>query len=126
MKVEKNYFRAGLIALVKEAGGQPLIFTGRYKHRDDVQWTTFTSIRPYVPGEKTKTVCNHINIKRDSVSRYLTLTEREHNRKFYICAQVSTYDHYGDLRGCLVLAEIEAESAYSSYIFNNFKVLLMF
>jgi hypothetical protein len=111
MKVEKNYFRTELIALTQETGIQPIIFTGRYKHRDNPQWTTFTTIRRYVPGEKTKTVCSHININRDSVSRYLTLTEGEHDRLFYICGRVSTYEHYGKIRGCLVLAETGGESA---------------
>jgi len=109
MKIEKNYVRKELIALAQEKENKFFIFTGKYKHTDNPKWITFTTIRHYVPGERTKTVCSHINIKRDSVSRYMILTEDKHNRKFYICGRVSTYDHYGDMRGCIVLAEIEGK-----------------
>ena len=105
MKVAKNYFRIKLLALARETENSPIIFTGKYKHREDPNWVTFTTIRRYVPKEKTKTVCDHINIERDSVARYLTLTEDKHNRKCYICGLVSTYEYHGDVRGCLVLAE---------------------
>jgi len=99
-----------LMALIQETENQPIIFTGKYKHTDDPKWITFTTIRRYVPGDKTKTLCNHINIDRDSVSRYLTLTEDKHNRKFYICGRISTYDHFGDIRACVVLADTKGES----------------
>jgi len=110
MKVEKNYYRMELMALIQETENQPIVVTGKYKHTDNPKWITFTTIRCYVPKERTKTVCNHINIDRNSVSRYLTLTEDKHNRKFYICGRISTYDHYGDIRACLVLADIRGES----------------
>lgn len=110
MKVEKNYYRIELLELEMETRRKPVVFTGKYKHNDNPEWITFTTIRRYNPSEKTKTICDHINIKKCIVSQYLNLTEQEHNRKFYICGRVSTYEHFGDIRGCIILAETGSEN----------------
>ncbi len=108
-KIEKNYFRTELFELAKEAENVFFILTGKYKHTENQKWATFTTIRPYIPGQKTFTVCNHINIKRESVSRYLMLTEKMHNRKFYICAWITEYEHYGELRAGVELADTKEQ-----------------
>lgn len=87
--------------LSKELGLQPAIFTAKYKHTDNLIWATFTTVRRYVPGEKQQTVCNHINLERALITSRLKLTSLEHNRKVYIRARISCYDHYGDTRGQL-------------------------
>ncbi len=110
MKVEKNYYRRQILDLENENQRHPIIFTGKYKHTADPRWITFTTIRRYNPREKTQTVCNHINLEREAVARYLSLSEKEHNRKFYIYGRVSTYNHYGNIRGCIILADTCSES----------------
>lgn len=110
-KLSKNYFRNELINLSEELRSQPTVFTAKYKHTDSPIWATFTTVRRYVPGEKQRTVCQHINLERRLVSPHLRLTILEHNRKVYIRARISSYSHYGDTRGCLNLDVTKSEPA---------------
>ncbi len=109
MKIEKNYYRTELLELEMETQRKPVVFTGKYKHTENPEWITFTTIRRYNTSKKEKTICDHVNINKYIVSQYLNLTEQEHNRKFYICGRVSTYEHFGDIRGCIILAETGSE-----------------
>lgn len=103
MKLLKNYFRDELRCLYEDRKNIPILFTGKYKHSDG-ELSTFTSIREYIPGIKTKTVCNHVNLIRRDIERYVKLTNSEHNRKFYFWAHITKYIHYGDNRHGLALA----------------------
>jgi hypothetical protein len=105
MLTDKNYYRLGLIKVFVENGQKPLCVTGKYKHREDLEWATFTSIRLFSLGEKNRTICDHVNINRESLSKYATLTSIQHNRKFYICGTVYTYKHYGAVRASISILE---------------------
>ena len=105
MKNEKNYFRSLLKELIPLTNGLPIIISAKYKHRDNSDWATFTTVRPYIPNTKTKTICSHINVRRNQVQKWFSLNEEYHNRKFYIIGYPFTYSHYGDERGRLMLAE---------------------
>lgn len=110
MKVSKNYYRDLLSLLAEEDRICPILFTGRYKHTNNLRWATFTTIRKYVKGKKTETVCNHINLDRKTALKHVTLTEYQHNRKFYFYGRILMYEHYGDSRAGIVLAEDITES----------------
>jgi len=105
VKVSKNYYRDQLLLLLEENRLQPIVFKGRYKHTDNPRWATFDWIRRYENGKKTKTICNHINLEREAVHRYVYLTKYEHNRSFYFWGRVSPYVHYSVTRGGIVLAQ---------------------
>jgi len=66
-KVEKNYFRNELIELIELLNGKPVTVTAKYKYTNSPEWATFTTVRLYSPGEKKKTIYNHINIKKADV-----------------------------------------------------------
>ncbi|MDA9872620.1 hypothetical protein N9C25_00185 [Saprospiraceae bacterium] len=101
MNVGKNYFREELINLDSQ---KPIIISGKYKYNSNSKWLTFTTVRPYIPKSKTYTLCNHINIKKEDVKNTHNLTEEYHNKKFYIIAYPSFYNHYNDIRGTITLA----------------------
>ena len=102
MEYGKNYYRDDLALLFCESL-KPLMFTGRYKHIEDSNWITLTTIRPYHFGEKSKSICNHINLKKHEVNKYLQLSAENHNRKIYFYADIYNYDYSGDMRSGLKL-----------------------
>jgi hypothetical protein len=105
MALGKNYYRDDLSHLFCEDLKQ-IISTGRYKHTDSCDWVTLTTIRPYNFGnKKNKSVCNHINLKKCEVDKYLQLDEDVHNRKIYFYATIYNYDYYGDTRSGLRLVQ---------------------
>ncbi|MEF2276998.1 hypothetical protein V3W47_01730 [Deinococcus sp. YIM 134068] len=103
-KLGKNYYWDELLALRLALGETPAVFTGRYKHTLDETWAVFTTIRPYTPGQRNPTVCNHVNIRRPVIGPDRQLSELDHNRKFYFVGRPSTYLHYGEERGCIEVA----------------------
>lgn len=104
-KNQKRYYRKGVKILILETNGKPVVVTGRYKHSNIKKWATFTCIRPYIPGIKTKTICSHINIERYRLFPWYILDKEYHNRKFYIICNPIIYWHYGHERGTLQPAE---------------------
>ena len=60
-KIKKNYFRLYL----NKTKGMPMILTGKYKQHDN-HMVTFTCIRPYIKGIRTRTITRN--------SRHLILT----------------------------------------------------
>ena len=109
-KVGKNYYRDELMLLAKyyeeNPSADPVIFTGKYKHAAS-RFATFITIRPFSTGRKYRTICQHVNIPRVDVLRYLDLGEAESGRKYYLLARAGRYRHYGDFRGKLALADDE-------------------
>lgn len=103
-KMGKNYYRGEVVALRLSLGESPVIFTGRYKHSSNDAWAVFTTIRPYTPGQRSPTICNHVNIQRRTIDRYSQVSELDHNHKFYFVGRSSTYMHYGEERGCIEIA----------------------
>jgi hypothetical protein len=91
---DKNYFRVYL----KEIAGEPVIVSGKFKmiHENHL---TFTTIRPYIKGCHSKTICNHLNILRDECQKYLDVSRIIKNQKFYLIGYFRAYpsdpDRYG-------------------------------
>ena len=105
IKVEKNYFRNELMGLIPKVRDVPIVVTAKYKHSNHSRWATFTTVRPYIPGRKTRTICNHINIERKTAEKWYNLTEKCNNRKFYLIGHPSAYVYNGSFRGKIELEE---------------------
>jgi hypothetical protein len=110
MKRNKNYFRYDLLALADDASDKVLIFTGIYKHQENSQWVTLSALRVYTE-QKSKTICGHVNLNRVQVDSTLHLGENQHNKTIYFCGKISAYEHYGDVRGRVELAQLSREKA---------------
>ena len=83
---DKNYFRIYL----KEVANRPVIVSGKFKRLHD-NHLTFTTIRPYIKGIHTKTICNHLNILREECQKYLDVNGMIQNKKFYLVGYFKTY-----------------------------------
>lgn len=89
----KNYYRIKL----KENKNKLIILSGKFK-RIGKNYITFSTIRPYIKGFHTKTMCNHLNIDKNDVKKIINLSELKYNRKYYIIGHVEKYnnvDRYG-------------------------------
>ena len=92
-KLLKNYYRTKL----KENMHKLLILHGKFKNISEY-YVTFSTIRPYIKGVHTKTICNHLNININDVKKIIDLSELEYNRKYYMIGYVKKYnniDRYG-------------------------------
>lgn len=102
-KASKNYYRDILIDLIGKTNDKPMLFSGKYKHRQNEALVTFTCIRPTILSGTPKTICDHVNFAFDDVSQFYAFSEEVHNRKFYIIGYPSSYSYLGELRGCIKL-----------------------
>ena len=103
--MKKNYFRDKLLDLIKETKGKPIILRCKYKERNNNEWVIFSTIRPYIPYFKTKTICDHVHIKRIEAEKYFDFTAEHHNRTFYIICYPWFYSYNGLVRGTIKLAK---------------------
>ena len=104
-KYDKNYFRDILLELMEETDGKPNVIKCKYKERYNKKWILFTSLRPYISGIKTKTICDHIHINRIEAEKYFKFTQEHHNRTFYIICYPWFYNYNGIIRGTVKLAK---------------------
>lgn len=105
LDLEKHYFRDELKRFFWERGREStILFTGKYKHTKS-DWAVFTTIREYVHGKKTLTLCNHVNLLRIHVKQHIALLPEMHGRKFYFWANFVEYKHFGADRSGLRLAQ---------------------
>ena len=89
----KNYYRIKL----KEKRQNLIILSGKFK-RIGKYYVTFTTIRPYIKGSHTKTICNHLNLNINDVKEIVDLSELKYNRKYYMIGYAEKYnsnDRYG-------------------------------
>ena len=92
----KNYYRTKLF----EYQDRPVIVSGKFSMIWD-KHITFTTIRPYIPGCRTVTICNHINLYRPDVEKVFDITTFEKRKKYYI---IGYCEPYGDDRMGIRLA----------------------
>lgn len=85
-KYLKNYYRNRLV----NYQNQPVVLSGKFKKVYD-KHITFTTIRPYIKGIKTFTLCDHINLSRTEVESVIDIKMLEINRKYYIIAHCVPY-----------------------------------
>lgn len=86
-KLFKNYYRIKL----KENMNKLIILNGKFK-KIGKYYVTFTTIRPYIRGVHTKTICNHLNININDVKKILNLSDLKYNRKYYMIGYVEKYN----------------------------------
>lgn len=106
MKRDKNFYRYELLKLAELHGDAPLVFSGIYKHADDSNWVTLTTIKLF-DRAPTKMLCSHINIERAEVEQYLKLSAKENQRKIHFLGKIKSYQHYGTARGGIRLIRLE-------------------
>ena len=92
----KNYYRIKLL----EYQERPVIVSGKFNKIWD-KHITFTTIRPYIPGCHTVTICSHINLFRPDVEKVFDVTTFEKRKKYYI---IGYCEPYGDDRMGIRLA----------------------
>lgn len=85
-KYQKNYIRVQL----EKYPGRPVILLGKFKMIHD-KHITFTTIRPYIKGTHTITLCDHVNLFRPDVEPVIDIASLERNRKYYIIAYCTPY-----------------------------------
>lgn len=85
-KYLKNYIRIRLC----ECQDRPVILIGTFKKVWD-KHITFTTIRPYLQGTQTITICDHINLYRPDVEKALDISKLEKDRKYYIIGFCTPY-----------------------------------
>ncbi|MEG2198533.1 MAG: hypothetical protein RRZ34_01600, partial [Malacoplasma sp.] len=54
---------------------------------------------------KQKTICNHINLKKSSIPKYMIFDVNVHNRKIYFVGDVILYEHDGKVRAGIQLID---------------------
>jgi len=93
-KDDKNYFRKKLC----DCQDRPVVLTGIFKKVWD-KHITFTTIRPYIQGCQTLTVCNHINLLRTDVEKVYDISKFERNRRYFIIGYCQQYFSNEDRMG---------------------------
>ena len=83
---EKNYIREKLFA----CQDRPVILTGIFKRVWD-RHITFTTIKPYIQGCFTVTICDHINLLREDVEKVYDIQEFERNKRYFIIGRCKSY-----------------------------------
>jgi hypothetical protein len=86
-KIKKNYFRLYL----NKTKGMPMILTGKYKQHDN-HMATFTCIRPYIKGIRTRTITDHVNIFVKEFDNVVDLSTLIKNQKYYIICYGRPYN----------------------------------
>lgn len=82
----KNYIRKEL----EEYQDRPVILIGTFKKIWD-KHITFTTIRPYIQGCQSFTICNHINLYRRDVEKVMDIQSLERNNKYFIIGFCEPY-----------------------------------
>lgn len=95
----KNYMRVKLC----EPRNEPVILIGTFK-KVWKKHVTFTTIRPYIKGVQAITLCDHINIYRKTLEKYINFNELVKNKKYYIIGYCKQYSNSNKRIG-VVLAE---------------------
>ena len=85
-KYDKNYIRKKLYA----CQDRPVILIGTFA-KVWAKHVTFITIRPYLRGNKTITICNHINLFRPDVERVFNINDFIKGKKYYIIGRCHPY-----------------------------------
>ena len=67
-----------------------MILIGTFKKTWD-KHVTFTTIRPYIQGCQSLTICDHINLFRKDVERAIDIHTLVKDRKYYIIGFCESY-----------------------------------
>jgi len=114
-KVKKNYYRDDLLKIYNKCEKKPIILTSKYKHSNSIDWAVFSNLKPYINSKcklsrenyRNYTFCNHINIFRNDILKYIKLTQIHSNKRFLIMANIIKYECNGIKRMGLKLYKEE-------------------
>lgn len=96
---EKNYLRENF----RIKSDLPLALSCKFKHIWD-KHVTFTCVRPYIEGQHTLTICDHINIQKSQLEKYYDINKLVKNRKYYLICYTKEYKYNSNRMG-IQLAE---------------------
>lgn len=82
----KNYMRVKLLKCTV----RPVILSGVFRKVWE-KHVTFTSVKPYIQGIKTLDICDHINLFRPDLERYISLDTLEFGKRYYIIGYCKKY-----------------------------------
>lgn len=112
---EKNYLRRYL----RLSGNKPIIISCKYKRIWD-KHVTFSCVRPYIRGQHTSTLCNHINILRSEVEKVYNLSDFVFNRTYYIVCRSKQYEYDESRMGIELASDIIANPILNG---NEFRII---
>lgn len=99
--LSKNYFREKL----REACGRLVLLKAKFK-RSHEHYITFTTVRPYVRGIKTTTICNHLNIFHDDINGVVDISTLIPGRSYCIVAYCEEYKNESGRMGIRIAKDI--------------------
>ena len=126
---DKNFYRVQISDVMENCDNKSAVIYARYKNNNgNKDFCTFITVRPVIPGFYTRTICNHINISRKDVEKYIHLSEENEHQKFMLIVEPCSYMKDGCMRAGFRLATsngiqpIFATKDYQMYINKtNFK-----
>lgn len=86
LNYDKNYVRL----LLFQCTDRPVILTGIFKKIWD-KHVTFTTVRPYIKGCQTETICNHINLYRPHVEQCFDMSKFVKDKRYFIIGYCKKY-----------------------------------
>ena len=110
MKRNKNFYRYALLKLAEIHGNEPLVFTAIYQHADHSEWVTLSTLR-LLDQSHSKAICSHINLPREELDKQLVLDQSAHQKKVCFLASISSYKHFGSIRGGITLTQLAANQS---------------
>ena len=107
-KEERDYYRVILKDVSEEGLDKPITMAGRYQYDTRYEYATFTNIRILLnpPYSKTRLICNHLNILRNDISRFYSISEKDDKKKFYFVGFPVEYMYNGDIRYGFKLSDV--------------------
>lgn len=104
---KKHYIREGL----SSCENQLIFVKSTFKEIHD-NHITFGNIRPYVDGTATYILCNHVNILKRTVQKYINIHSLEKGKKYYIFGYVKKYGNENERYGIELAENIEVSPIF--------------
>lgn len=97
----KNYFRGKL----KEACGKMVLLRAKFVKAHE-HYLTFVSVKPYMRGVETTTICSHINVFRNDIKGLLEVENLTAKREYCIAAYCTEYQNGSGRMGIRIAKDI--------------------
>jgi hypothetical protein len=97
-----DHERIGLFRVKEIFGDMAVIFIAVYKHSDNPKYAPFANARVFDTDTMRKTklqLTSHVNIPRAGLGRHCKLDKSADNHRCLLLGTISTYNHYGAVRG---------------------------
>lgn len=97
----KNYFRAKL----REACGKLVLLRAKFIRAHE-HYITFVSIKPYMRGVETTTVCNHLNVFNRDIEGIVDANTLKANQEYCIAAYCAEYQNGSGRMGIRIAKDV--------------------